>query len=262
MTPPTSGENRPTVQVYADPSALAHAAADLFVARARDAIERHHRFCIALAGGSTPRALYSLLAAPPYHDQVNWGRVWVFWGDERTVPPYDPESNYRMARETLLFHVPVPSTQVFRMLGEHPDPAMAASLYEVTMRRAFALAPNELPRFDLILLGTGPDGHTASLFPHTAALDVTDRLVVANRGEKLATTRLTLTAPVLNNAALVTFLVAGDDKADVLARVLEGPRQQEDLPSQLIAPSHGDLIWMVDQAAARGLTTVRRESST
>lgn len=242
------------IQVFEDAPNVARAAAQRFLALADEAIDRHRRFTIALSGGSTPRALYSLLATRPYHDEVDWSRVWVFWGDERTVSPTDEESNYRMARETLLFHVPIPATQVFRMHGEYPDHEKAAALYEMDVRRAFALAPGELPRFDFILLGMGPDGHTASLFPHTAALHVTDRLVVANRVEKLNTWRITLTAPVINNAAEVVFLVVGDDKAAVLARVLEGPRDPEELPSQLVAPTDGKTIWMLDRAAASQLS--------
>jgi 6-phosphogluconolactonase len=243
-----------SVSIFDDAASLATAAAERFVATAQAAVAARHRFSVALSGGSTPRALYSLLAAPPYHDQIDWRRAWIFWGDERTVPPNDPQSNYRMAREALLFHVAVPATQVFRMLGELADPATAAALYEVNLRRAFALAPGELPRFDLVLLGLGPDGHTASLFPHTSALHVADRLAVANRVEQLSTTRITLTAPVLNNAAQVLFLVSGSDKAAPLAHVLQGPRQRDDVPAQLIAPTHGEVIWMVDRAAAAQLS--------
>jgi 6-phosphogluconolactonase len=255
MTQPTRpAQGKRTIQVFEDASNVARAAAQRFVAVAGEAIDRRRRFTVALSGGSTPRALYSLLATRPYHDEVEWSRVWVFWGDERTVPPTDPESNYHMARESLLFHVPIPATQVFRMHGEHADPEKAAAHYEVEIRRAFALAPGELPRFDLVFLGMGPDGHTASLFPHTAALHVSDRLVVANRVDKLNTWRLTLTAPVINNAAEVVFLVVGGDKAPVLKRVLEGPREPDELPSQLVAPADGESIWLLDRAAASQLT--------
>ena len=251
--PASSALQARSIRRFADPQSLTEAAADQFVRTAGEAIAARGRFYVALSGGSTPRALYQLLAAKPRHDQVNWSRVFVFWGDERCVPPTDPESNYRMAREALLFHVPVPATQVFRMRGEMADPAAAARLYEIDLRRAFALAPHELPRFDLFLLGMGPDGHTASLFPHTDALHVTDRLAVANRVEKLSTTRLTLTVPVINNAQLILFLVAGADKADPLAAVLDGPRRPDDLPAQLVAPTDGQVIWMVDNAAAAKL---------
>jgi 6-phosphogluconolactonase len=252
-TPAPAGD--PQVRVYDDAAALARGAARLFVATAQAAIAAHGRFSVALSGGSTPRALFQLLAAPPYRDQVNWSRMWVFWGDERCVPPTDAESNYRMARETLLFHVPVQANQVFRMHGEATDPSAEAALYEMNLRRAFALAPGEWPRFDLVLLGLGPDGHTASLFPHTSALHAAGRLVVANRVDKLNTTRLTLTAPVINHAALIVFLVAGQDKVVPLAGVLEGSRQPDELPAQLIAPANGQVLWLVDRVAAAGLTT-------
>jgi 6-phosphogluconolactonase len=250
----SGGAGEREVRIFDDAVALARAAADLFVEAARAAVAAHGRFYVALSGGSTPRALYQLLAGPEYHDRVDWSRTFVFFGDERCVPPTDPESNYRMAREALLFHVAVPATQVFRMRGEAADPDAAARLYEITLRRAFALAPGELPRFDLILLGMGPDGHTASLFPHTEALHVTDRLVVANRVEKLGTTRLTLTLPVINNAALVVFLVAGADKVAALAGVLKGPPQPEELPTQQVAPKNGRVVWLVDRAAAAQLS--------
>jgi 6-phosphogluconolactonase len=239
------------IRLCDDAAALARAAADLFVATAKAAVAARGRVSVALSGGST---LYQLLAGPEYHDQVDWSRTWVFFGDERCVPPTDAESNYRMAREALLFHVPVPATQVFRMRGEAADPDAAARLYEINLRRAFALAPGELPRFDLILLGMGPDGHTASLFPHTEALRVRDRLVAPNWVEKLGATRLTLTLPAINSAALVVFLVAGADKAAALAAVLNGPPQPEELPSQQVAPRDGRVLWLVDRAAAARLS--------
>lgn len=251
MTAPASGT--PSVRTYDDLNALADAAAQVFMDTATSAIKAKGSFFVALSGGSTPRTLFSMLSQPPYHDRVNWSRAHIFWGDERCVPPTDPESNYRMAREALLFHVPVSSHQVYRMPGEAADPNAGAALYEMALRRAFALAPGQLPRFDLILLGMGPDGHTASLFPHTAALGVTNRLVVANRVDKLNTTRLTLTYPVINAAALVVFLVAGADKTDALAAVLRGPRQLEELPAQGIVPTNGAVLWLVDRAAAAGL---------
>jgi 6-phosphogluconolactonase len=254
----TGAPGAPSVRVYADLASLSAGAADVCVEAARAAIAAHGRFSVALSGGSTPRSLYQLLAAPPYREQVDWAHTVVCWGDERCVPPDHSESNYRMAREALLFHVPVPASQVFRMPGEAADPDTGAAQYEQALRRAFALGPAELPRFDLILLGLGPDGHTASLFPHTPALHVSDRLVVANPVEKLNTTRLTLTAPVLNNAARVVFLVAGADKAAPLAAVLEGPRRPDDLPAQLIAPTHGELLWLVDRVAAGDLRTAPR----
>jgi 6-phosphogluconolactonase len=248
------GTGTRTVRVYDDAATLARAAADRFVGTARSAIAARGRFYVALAGGSTPRALYRLLATPPDADAVDWSRTYVFWGDERCVPPTDAESNYGMARDELLARVPLREGLVFRMEGEAPDPAAAAARYEAELRLAFRLAPGVLPRFDLILLGMGPDGHTASLFPRTDALRVTDRLVTANRVEKLGATRLTLTLPVLDNAALVAFLVAGADKAETLAAVLEGPSRPDDLPSQRVATAHGAVLWLVDRAAAARLS--------
>lgn len=241
------------LQVYKDLDALAHAAAGLFAQL--DETRPHEMFDVALSGGSTPRTFHQVLASPPYRDRIDWATVQYYWGDERFVPPDDPESNYRMARETLLSRVPVTTDQVHRVPTEMGDPASVAQIYEADIRRDMNVLPGQLPRFDLILLGMGPDGHTASLFPHTAALQITDRLVTANDVPKLNTTRITFTVPVINNAANVVFLVAGADKADALHAVLEGPRDPETYPSRLIAPANGTLYWLVDQAAAAKLTT-------
>jgi 6-phosphogluconolactonase len=236
-----------------DLQAVARRAAELFVERARAARTRG-RFTVALSGGSTPRSLHTLLAGPDSRNQVDWTQVQFYWGDERYVPPDDPESNYRMARETLLDKLPeVRPQQIHRIPTELPDPGQVADLYEQELHREFALAAGALPRFDLIYLGLGPDAHTASLFPHTEALHVRERLVVANYVPKLASTRITMTAPVLNAAATVAFLVAGSDKAAALAAVLEGPRDPETYPAQLVQPAHGTLYWLVDRAAAAGL---------
>jgi 6-phosphogluconolactonase len=240
------------INVYDDLDAVARATADLLVQlQATDRPQEH--FNIALSGGSTPRALHRLLVAPPYRERVDWESMQYFWGDERFVPPDDPESNYRMARETLLAEAPVTSDQVHRVPTERGDPAMVAELYEADIRRDMNVLPGQFPRFDLILLGMGPDGHCASLFPHTEALHVRDRLVTANFVPKLNANRITFTVPVINNAATVVFLVAGADKADALAAVLEGPHDPETYPSQLIAPEHGALYWLVDRAAATKL---------
>ena len=231
---------------------VAREAAELFVRR-NQAAKASGRFTVALSGGSTPRAFHSLLAAPPYRDQVDWSITQFYWGDERCVAPDDPESNFRMARETLLDNVPLRDAQIHRIHSELDDPAAAAKLYEDELRQEFALSGGTLPRIDLVFLGIGPDGHTASLFPHTAALSVRDRLVVANYVPKLSTWRITLTAPVLNAATTVAFLVAGADKADALSAVLDGPPDPEQYPSQMIAPTTGDLLWVVDDAAAARL---------
>ncbi len=235
-----------SVQVYEGPDELAEAAAREFAARANEAIEEHGRFAVALAGGSTPKATYEVLARD-YSGRIDWSKVHVFFGDERTVPPDHGDSNYRMAKETLLDHVPVGS--VHRMQGELLTDE-AAEAYEAELRDFFG--PEELPRFDLILLGIGGDGHTASLFPETSALEVHDRLVVANPVLKLDTTRITLTVPVINAARTVAFLVAGEDKANALAEILEGNPDPREYPASLIQPQGGPK-WMIDLSAASDL---------
>lgn len=251
MTPSTPSSDRVHIERLDDLNAVAHAAAVLFVRAAQEARARG-RFNVVLSGGSTPRAFHTLLAAPPYRDQVEWSQVHFYWGDDRCVAPDDPESNFRMARETLLDKVPIREAQIHRMHTEE-DPVVAANMYADELRQDFALAERQLPRFDLIYLGMGPDGHTASLFPHTAALSVTDKLVTANFVPKLSANRITLTYPVLNNAAAIAFLVAGADKAGALAAVLEGPRDPDTYPSQFIAPTDGDLFWLADRTAAARL---------
>ncbi len=206
------------------------------------------RFLVALSGGSTPRALHQALVQH-YHDLIPWERVQVFWGDERCVPPDDQESNYRMARETLLELVPLPAENIHRMPGERPDYDAAAADYEAEIRQVFGLPPDVLLRFDLILLGMGPDGHTASLFPGTAALHESSRLVVANQGSKPPPQRLTFTYPLLNSARQVMFLVAGADKAEALRDVLSGQTTIEERPAVGVRPAEGEVIWMVDRAA-------------
>ncbi len=247
-----------TLQIYENLDQLTRAAADLFAQQSAVARPRGV-FRVALSGGSTPKPVYHLLAAPPYRDQIDWSQLQFYWGDERTVGPDSPESNYRMAKEALLGHIPVQPEQVHRMRGELAA-SEAAAEYEQALARTFnlapGLAPGAFPRFDLILLGMGPDGHTASLFPHTSALAVRDRMVVANSVPKLQTERITLTVPTLNAAAAIVFLIAGADKADALAAVLQGTEQPEEYPSQLIVPANGTLTWMVDRTAAAKLSGV------
>jgi 6-phosphogluconolactonase len=229
--------------VHNDKQDLAEAAARDFADRAAASIERSDRFAVALAGGSTPEATYELLARD-YADRVEWGKVNVFFGDERTVPPHHEDSNYRMAKEALLDHVPVGS--VHRMRGEL-DPEEAARSYEEELRDFFG--DEEFPPLDLILLGIGDDGHTASLFPHTPALEETDRWVVANPVEKLDTVRLTVTAPLINAARAVDFLVAGEGKAKALKMILEGDADPREYPARFVR-SAGETTWMADRAAA------------
>jgi len=241
------------VTVVADPTALAREAAERFAGIAAEALARAGRFTVALTGGSTPKLLYTLLATEPYRSRLPWPRTHVFWGDERCVPPDHKESNYRMAHEALLRHLPIPPAQIHRMRGEDPDPERAAAEYEHQLRAAFQSQAGMPPRFDLVLLGMGADGHTASLFPHTEALREKQRWVVRNHVPKLQAHRLTLTAPVINAGATILFLVAGDEKAAALRDVLEGPADPGRLPAQLIRPTAGRLVWLVDRAAASRL---------
>jgi 6-phosphogluconolactonase len=241
------------IRTLTTPQELFEAAAEEVLRAAKEAVEQRGRFTIALSGGSTPKNLFNLLATNA-RTVLPWDRTFFFWGDERHVPPTDPDSNYHMAEETMLSKIPVAAGNVFRMAAENPDAAAAAEAYEQTLRKFFALETGQFPRFDLILLGMGPDGHTASLFPGTAALQEKSRLVVANWVDKLKASRLSLTLPVLNAAACATFLVSGMDKAAALHAVLEGDAPGEQYPSKLIRPVDGKLIWLVDRAAASALS--------
>ena len=237
--------------VKEDPQQLAEAAARDFATKAEAAIAERGRFSVALAGGSTPEATYEILARD-YAGGLGWSSVHVFFGDERTVPPDHEDSNYRMAQRTLLSRVPVGS--VHRMRGELP-PTEAAAAYEEELREFFG-ASDEPPSLDLILLGIGEDGHTASLFPETSALEVHDRWVVANPVLKLETTRLTLTVPIINFARAVNFLVTGEGKAEALKQILEGDADPHQYPAKLVRPADGP-VWMVDRAAAQRLQETR-----
>jgi 6-phosphogluconolactonase len=233
--------------IVPDATAVTQAAADQFVAHARSAIAASGRFTVALSGGSTPKAMFARLIDQP----IDWARVQVFWGDERCVPPDDADSNYRMAREALLDHVPIPDQNVHRMQGEI-NPTQAASNYTAELRAVFGQV--EWPRFDLILLGLGPDAHTASLFPGTDVIHEQQRWVVGHFVEKLNAYRITLTPPVINHAEHVIFLVAGTDKAAAFRSVLSHhPFDPDRFPAQIIQPISGTLTWFVDQAAAAQL---------
>lgn len=240
------------IRVLTTPQELFAAAAEEVVRTANEAVAQRARFTIVLSGGSTPKSLYNLLATNA-RTALPWDRMFFFWGDERHVPPADPDSNYRMADETLLSKIPVPAGNVFRIKAENPDAAAVAEAYEQTILKFFQLKSGEVPNFDLILLGMGPDGHTASLFPGTTALQEKSHLVVANWVEKMKTHRITLTLPVLNAARCVTFLVSGTDKASVLRAVLEEDVPAEQYPSKLVRPATGKLIWLMDRAAASQL---------
>ena len=240
--------------VEPDPPALAWRAALHLVELAEEAVAARGRVRIAVSGGSTPKATFALLADPahPFLNRMPWSALELFFVDERTVPPDHPESNYRMTREALLDHVNLREDQVHRMQGEL-EPEVAAAEYEFDIRRTFRLEGAEAPRFDIVTLGMGDDGHTASLFPHTAALNEMGRLVVANQVPQKDTWRITLTWPVINHAREVFFLIAGADKADRLKEVFIGPKDVERLPSQLIWPASGILTLILDKAAAAQL---------
>lgn len=251
MPAATQGE----VRILPDVAAIARRAAHIFVKSAQQAVKDRGVFTVALSGGSTPKALHSLLVSDSvFRDAMPWSAAQFFFGDERHVPPDHPDSNYRMANETLLSKVPVPPEQVHRINAENPDAAVAAAQYENELHSFFKLPPSGVPRFDLVLLGMGNEGHTLSLFPGTKALHDNDKLVVPNWVGKLNADRITMTAPVANNAAKALFMVAGTDKAPALKSVLEGPRQPEQLPAQLIQPVNGRLLWLVDTAAGALLT--------
>lgn len=241
------------IEIVADGAALARAAAGEFVARARAAVEARGTFFVALSGGATPGAAYSLLSDPAgeFLGRVPWGHSQVFWGDERCVPPDHPDSNYRAAWESLLSRVPIPEDRIHRVRTELGSAWRSADDYSKALRVVFRLKTGELPRFDLVLLGLGIDGHTASLFPGGSAVRERERLVVAVAGGREGAWRVTFTVPVLNAAARVVFLVSGEGKAAALREVLHGPLRPDDLPAQAVRPEgDGTLLWLVDRAAA------------
>ncbi len=237
--------------VEPDAAALARRAAQEFVQAAEQAVATRGRARLAISGGSTPKAAFKLLADPnqPWRARMPWDRLDLWWVDERCVPPDDAESNYHMTREALLAHVPLSPVQIHRMEGEL-EPEAAAARYESELRNSFRLEGAESPCFDLVALGMGPDGHTASLFPHTAAIHELGRLVIANHVPQKDTWRITLTWPVINKARAVFFLIGGAEKAQILKEVLTGSYDPERLPSQLIWPSGGILTLILDEAAA------------
>ncbi len=242
-----------SIKYYVEPdaAALARRTANYFVEMIQEAVARNGQARIAISGGSTPKAAFQLLADPnqPWRSRMPWDKLDIYWVDERCVPPDDADSNYRMTRETLLNSVPLRSDQVHRMEGEL-EPQVAAAHYESLLRNNFRLEGAEMPRFDLVALGMGDDGHTASLFPHTDAIHALNQLVIANHVPQKDTWRITLTWPVINHASSVFFVIGGKDKSQVLKDVLTGPRDMERLPSQLIRPASGILTLILDKDAA------------
>jgi 6-phosphogluconolactonase len=256
MTQTVQGE----VRILPDAAAIARRTADEFIKAANGAVAARGVFTVALAGGSTPRALYALVADDPsLRAQMPWDKSQFFFGDERHVPPDHKDSNYNMAREAMFSKAPLKPEQIMRIKGEEANTEKAALEYEQTLRAYFQLKDGQLPRFDLVLLGMGDEGHTLSLFPGTKALHPGKRLVVRNWVGKLYTERITMTAAVVNQARQVIFAATKADKALALKGVLEGPYEPEQLPSQLIQPECGTLLWLVDPAAGSMLSVGIRE---
>ncbi|MDA2934388.1 6-phosphogluconolactonase [Acidobacteria bacterium AH-259-D05] len=240
--------------ICADAGEVSRRGAGLFVELAHQGVACNGRFSVALSGGSTPKTMFTLLAGDDFRDRVPWQQVDFFWGDERCVPPDHRDSNYRMARETLLDNAPIPQENIYRVHSELEDIASAAMQYQETLKKYFDLRAGELPRFDLVYLGMGDDGHTASLFPGTKALMERQRLVTENYVDKLSAYRITLTAPALNKGRNLIFLITGEGKASRVKEVLEGPYEPDRLPSQLIRPTDGKLLFILDRAAASQLS--------
>jgi len=238
--------SEPQVRVLPSDEELFRASAEKFCEIGKQAIREHGRYTVALSGGSTPKGLHYELATT-FAKELPWDKVFFFWGDERHVPPDFPESNFRMAKETLLSKLPIPPENIFRMRGEIPDANQAAAMYEQWLREFFRPAAGQVPRIDFILLGIGPEGHTASLFPDTKALPEKQHLVVGNYVAVHSTWRITCTYPVLNNGANVMFLVNGASKADIVRTALKDP--SANLPCQGVQPISGNLMWYLDRAA-------------
>ena len=247
-------DRKPEIRIADDAAALAAAAAAEFVTAAGEAVAARGCFTVALSGGSTPRRLYERLAsARSSGPAVPWPQTHIFWGDERLVPPGHLDSNYRMAREVLLDRIALPADQIHPIPSDAGDATEAASKYEAELRAFFSSTTGEAPRFDLILLGLGNDGHTASLFPGSDAVGEKTRWVIGHRVEGIPHDRVTLTFPVLNNAARVVFLVSGSDKAGALQSVLEGDDPIDRVPARGVRPTRDGLLWLVDRDAARQL---------
>ncbi len=234
------------IQVVSSGEAFISTAADRFIAAAQQSMAERGRFSAALSGGGTPEPVYAALAEPPYRDQINWARVDLFWGDERHVPPDDAASNYRMVKNVLIDRVPIPEENVHRVPAEM-EIRMAAFSYEETLRDYFE---GEWPVFDFLFLGMGADGHTASLFPHSAGLNEEQRWFIANTAPDGEAWRLTLSKHAINAARQIVVLVRGAAKAEMLKAALTGPKRPEEMPIQLIHPEDGQMLWLVDEAAA------------
>lgn len=252
----------PEIRIVKDLDELTRAAAGELVRCAKESVGRQGRFTVALAGGNTPLGLYEMLATQPtFRTLLPWDKSHFFWGDERHVPQDHADNHYRKAQAAMFSRVNVPPENIHRIPAENPDAASAAAEYEAYLRQFFALQPGKFPRFDLALLGMGPDGHIAAIFPGSDPLAAGDSFAVATHDPKHGTGWITLTLPVLNNAATVMFLACGKEKAEtlreVLRRVERPPKKAERIPAELVRPVNGRLLWIVDQAAAGLLTPAR-----
>ena len=239
------------IAIYDDKHTLSQHAAEYIMRIAQEAIDLHGHFTIALTGGTTPGEVYSLIGSEPFRSQIDWQLVHIFWGDERCVPHNSPESNFYLAQEVLLAKIAIPKSHIHPMPADQPDRDVASQAYTVEMQHTFGT--NGIPSFDLIHLGMGPEGHTASLFPHQASLHEKQRLVMPVSVPKPPPDRLTFTPPLLNAASNVLFLVTGSDKADALQAVLEGEYQPDEYPAQIVRPPNGEVVWMLDKDAAKNL---------
>lgn len=244
---------KPKIQIHKDLQELSAAAAQLFIESAANAIAARGRFLTALSGGGTPKPLYELLAQPPYRDQIQWDKVHAFWGDERCVPMDDPGNNYFQARQALLDHVPVPAENIHRVNSEL-EPESAAKDYAQVLKD-FSEAPLTFPRFDLVLLGMGDDGHTASLFPNSPVDESSPVIAVTANYQDRPARRVSLTPLVFNTARQVIFMAVGKSKAERLASILNGDYHPALLPAQRIRPKDGEVLWLVDESAAEKITS-------
>jgi 6-phosphogluconolactonase len=250
---------KPEIRVSEDTAALNSAMAKEIARLSKEAIAKRGAATVVLSGGSTPKALYALMGTPEWRDKFDWAHIHLYWEDERFVPPDSPDNNYGMVKKALLSQVSIPDANVHRVMTEKGKPEEVAAAYEQTIRRDFQSLKlgsnsNEIPQFDIIILGLGTNGHTASLFPHTSVLDEKKLLVAALYVEEVKMERITMTLPLLNNARNTYFFLAGAEKAEVVKQVLRGPRQPEQLPAQLIEPYERTLVWMMDKPAARLIT--------
>ncbi len=241
-------KTRRKIEVFATSAEMIEKAAELIVGILSDTLRKKGRASLVLSGGSTPKALYELLASEKYRDKISWENILIFFGDERCVPPDDPQSNYKMSHEALLSKVPVPEENIFRMKGELP-PEAAAAQYEAAIKNSLG----DGNHFDVVLLGIGTDGHTASLFPGTGALNETEKLVAANYVEKLNAFRITLTFRVINTSQNIIFLAVGKEKAEAIGKIFE-EKDEPLLPAQMVDPADGTIFWMLEKTAAAAMT--------